>query len=89
MGHHARFGLLHLPVPARDVVAARVAGDVVQGGGFGDVFAGAADDDGEFAFVVALALGQWGDGNGVPGVGDGCAGFEEEGWVGGEVEAGF
>lgn len=87
--HHAGFVLVHLPVAAADVVARHVARDVREGVGFGDVLGVFADDDGQLAFVVAFGLAEGGDGDGGAGVGDGVRGFDEEGWVGGDVEAGF
>ena len=43
-----------LPIAGRDVVAAGVAEDVVEGVFLGGVLAGLADDDGELAFVIDL-----------------------------------
>ena len=87
--HHARLVLVHLPVAARHVVAGSVARDVREGVGFGDVLGVFADDDGQLAFVVAFGLAQGGDGDGGARVGYCVGGFDEEGWVCGEVEAGF
>lgn len=69
--------VLQLPVAVRDVVADGVAEDVVQGAGFGDVGARAADYGDEFAFVVeaGAALGEGVDGDGVGGAGEGGYGF--------------
>ena len=78
-----------MPVAAADVVAGHVARDVREGVGFGDVFGVFPDYDGELAFVVAFGLAQGGDGDGGARVGDCVGGFDEEGWVCGEVEAGF
>ena len=78
-----------MPVAAGDVVARRVACYVGEGVGFGDVFGVATDYDGELAFVVAFWLADGWDGRWLAGGGDGCGGFDEEGRVGGEVEAGF
>lgn len=78
-----------MPVAAADVVAGHVARDVREGVGFGDVFGVFPDYDGELAFVVAFGLAEGGDGSWGAGVGDGVGGFDEEGWVGGDVEAGF
>ena len=87
--HHAGFVFVHLPVAAADVVAGGVARDVREGVGFGDVFGVGADDDGQLAFVVAFGLAEGGDGDRGAGVGYSVGGFDEEGWVGGDVEAGF
>lgn len=78
-----------MPVAAGHVVARDVAGDVVESVGFGDVFGVFADYDGELAFVVAFGLAEAGNGDGRARVRDGVGGFDEEGGVGGEVEAGF
>jgi len=87
--HHARLILLHLPVARGDVVAADVAGDKVQRFVLGDVLAVLADDDRQLALVVALRLAQLGDRDRLARVGDCLAGFEEQGGVLGQVEAGF
>ena len=71
-----RFGVAELPaagvgeleVARRQVVAGRVAEDVVGEvevgvGGFGEVFEVAGRDEGEFAFVVEVRLGGLVDGD--------------------------
>lgn len=59
----APLGLCELARPAGDVVARRVAEDIGQGVGFGDVLGGLAQDDGEFGLVVAavVLLGEFGE----------------------------
>lgn len=75
-----------MEVAGGDVVADGVAGDVGEGVGFGDVFGVAADDEGEFAFVVELRLGVFVDGDVVEGAGDGVWGLGEDGGVGWYLE---
>lgn len=59
----APLALFELGSTRGNVVCGRVSEDVVQGFGFGDVFAGLGDDDCEFGFVVCCVgwLGVFGD----------------------------
>lgn len=75
-----------LVVAGGDVVGDCVAEDVGGSVGSGDVFAVAADDDGEFAFVVELGLAVWVDGDGFEGAGERVAGLHEYRWVLGDLK---
>lgn len=73
-----------------DVIANRIAEDVREGVGGGDVECGSGDDGDEFAFVVEAGdlRGKWnGDGGG--GAGEGGGGFVEEDWMCGKRHVGL